>query len=123
MSRTKYRHRVEILRRPEGTESKGGYGADEYEKIGETSCEVRDESPAEFAAAESAGIEHVRTFTMRTREIRADDLLVWDGQAHAVQRNDGVKHLGREIRVRASTFKSRYSVKGENQSEAAHGTD
>ena len=118
MSRVKYRHSVEILRRPEGSASKGGYGADEYKRIGETSCEVRDESPAEFASAESAGIEHVRTFTMRAREIRADDLLVWNGEAHAVQRNDGVKHLGREIRVRASVFRSKYSVKGDN-----HGAD
>lgn len=114
MSRNKYRQRVEILRRPQGSESRGGYAPDEYEKIGETSCEVRDESPAEFAAAESAGIEHVRTFTMRARKILADDLLIWDGQAHAVTRNDGVTHLGREIRVRASAFTSRYSVRGEN---------
>ena len=118
MGRERYRHRVEILRRPEGTKSAGGYAKDEYVKIGETSCAVRDESPSEYAAAESAGIEHVRTFTMRTRKILADDLLVWDGQAHAVQRNDGVTHLGREIRVRASLFRSKYSVKGEN-----HGKD
>lgn len=114
MSRAKYRHRVEILRRPEDSEDAGGYGEDEYEKIGETSCEVRDESPAEFAAAESAGIEHVRTFTMRKRKILEDDLLIWDGTPHRVRTVDGYLNQGREIRVRASATKSRYSVRGVN---------
>ena len=114
MSRAKYRHRVEILRRPQDSEDAGGYGEDEYEKIGETSCEVRDESPAEFATAESAGIEHVRTFTMRKRTILEDDLLIWDGTAHRVRTVDGYLNQGREIRVRASATKSRYSVRGVN---------
>ena len=114
MSREKYRHRVEILRRPQDSDGSGGYGEDEYEKIGETSCEVRDESPAEFAAAESAGIEHVRMFTMRRRRILEDDLLVWDGIAHRVRKVDGYLNLGREIRVRASVSGSRYSVVGVN---------
>lgn len=117
MSMGKYRQRVEILRRVEGS-STGGYTPDVYKRIGETSAEVRDESPAEYAAAESAGIEHVRTFTMRAREIRTDDMLVWRGQAHLVSRVDGVTHLGREIRVRASIARSRYSVAGENHGEA-----
>lgn len=114
MSRAKYRHRVEILRRPQDSEDAGGYGEDEYEKIGETSCEVRDESPAEFATAESAGIEHMRTFTMRTRKILEDDLLIWDGTPHRVRTVDGYLNQGREIRVRASATKSRYSVRGVN---------
>lgn len=114
MSRAKYRHRVEILRRPQDSEDAGGYGEDEYEKIGETSCEVRDESPAEFATAESAGIEHMRTFTMRKRLILEDDLLIWDGTAHRVRTVDGYLNQGREIRVRASATKSRYSVRGVN---------
>lgn len=114
MSRAKYRHRVEILRRPQDSEDAGGYGEDEYEKIGETSCEVRDESPAEFATAESAGIEHMRTFTMRKRLILEDDLLIWDGIAHRVRTVDGYLNQGREIRVRASATKSRYSVRGVN---------
>lgn len=112
MSRAKYRHRVEILRRPKGSEDAGGYGEDEYEKIGETSCEVRDESPAEYAAAESAGIEHVRMFTMRKRLILEDDVLVWDGIRHRVRTEDGYKHQGREISVRASYARSRFSVRG-----------
>ena len=114
MGREKYRHRVEILRRPEGTKDAGGYGEDEYEKIGETSCEVRDESPAEFATAESAGIEHMRTFTMRARTILEDDMLLWNGIAHRVRRVDGYLNNGREIRVRASVSTSRYSVRGQN---------
>jgi hypothetical protein len=114
MSREKYRHRVEILRRPQDSEDSGGYSEDEYEKIGETSCEVRDESPAEYAAAESAGIEHVRTFTMRKRKILEDDVLVWDGIRHRVRTVDGYKNQGREIRVRASYSRSRYSVRGQN---------
>lgn len=117
MSREKYRHRVKILRRPESSQGSGGYGEDEYEKIGETSCEVRDESPSEFAAAESAGIEHVRTFTMRARKILEDDMLVWNGIAHRVRRVDGVYNNGREIRVRASVADSRYSVRGQNVSD------
>lgn len=116
MSMGKYRQRVEILRRVAGS-STGGYTPDVYERIGETSAEVRDESPAEYAAAESACIEHVRTFTMRTREIHTDDMLRWRGQAHMVSRVDGVTHLGREIRVRASISRSRYSVQGENHGE------
>lgn len=112
MSRNRYRHRIEILRRPQDSESRGGYGEDEYEKIGETSCEVRDETETEHAAAESAQIEHVRTFTMRARTILPDDLIVWRGEAYRVRRSDGVFNLGREIRVRASLSKSGYSVKG-----------
>lgn len=123
MSRNRLRHRALILRRPQETEGAGGYGEDEYDRIGETSCEVRDENPAEYAAAESAGIEHMRTFTMREREIREDDLIVYGGTAHRVRRVDRVTHLGREIRVRASVSESRYSVKGENQNGAAHGED
>lgn len=114
MGREKYRHRVEILRRPPETTDAGGYGEDEYEKVGETSCEVRDESPAEYATAESAGIEHVRTFTMRKRRILEDDLLIWDGITHRVRTVDGYLNQGREITVRASVSKSRYSVRGQN---------
>ena len=114
MSREKYRHSVRILRRPQKSESAGGYGKDEYEEIGKTSCEVRDESPAEFADAESAGIEHVRMFTMRKRKILEDDLLIWDGAAHRVRTVDEYKHQGREICVRASVSASRYSVRGQN---------
>lgn len=117
VKRNEYRHKVEILRRPQGTEDSGGYGLDEYEKIGETSCKIRDESPAEYADAESAGIEHMRTFTMRKRKILEDDLLIWDGIAHRVRKVDGYLNLGREISVRASMSASKYSVKGEN-----HGT-
>lgn len=114
MSRNKYRHRVEILRRVDGADGSGGYGLDEYEKIGETSCEIRDESETEYAAAESAHVEHVVTFTMREREIRRDDLLRWKGQSYCVQRTDRYLHAGREIRVRASLSTSRYTVKGEH---------
>ena len=59
MKKNRYRHRVEILRRRQSAAGSGGYGADEYEKIGEASCEIRDESEGEYAAAESARIEHV----------------------------------------------------------------
>lgn len=114
MSREKYRHKVEILRRPTDATGAGGYGEDEYEKVGETSCEVRDESPAEFATAESAGIEHMRTFTMRARRILEDDVLVWGGIAHRVRHVDGYLNKGREIRVRASVSTSKYSVRGQN---------
>ena len=114
MSREEYRHKVEILRRPQDSKGAGGYGEDEYETIGQTSCKVRDESPAEYATAESAGIEHMRTFTMRARKILEDDLLVWNGIAHRVRKVDGYLNLGREISVRASVSGSRYSVRGEN---------
>ena len=114
MGREEYRHCVEILRRPRQSQDRGGYGPDEYEKIGETSCWIRDESPAEYADAQSAGIEHMRTFTMRARKILEDDLLVWKGIAHRVRRVDGYLNLGREISVRASVSGSRYSVRGQN---------
>lgn len=117
MSRNKYRHRVEILRRVERSSGSGGYALDEYEKIGETSCEVRDESEAEYAAAESARIEHVKTFAMRQREIREDDMLRWKGGSYRVRRVDRFDNNGREIRVRASLSRSRYSVKGEGDGE------
>lgn len=111
MSRTKYRHRIMILRRKEdGNASKGGYAADTYEKICETSCSVLDETEAEWATAESAKVEHVRTFDMRLRDIRSDDLIVWRGETYRVRRRDGVKNLGREIRVRAALSTSRYTI-------------
>ena len=118
MSRNRYRHRVEILRRVADSAASGGYRLDEYEKIGETSCEVRDESEAEYAAAESARIEHVKTFAMRQREIRDDDLIRWRGESYRVRRIDRYDNNGREIRVRASRSKSRFSVKGEDDGEA-----
>ena len=112
MSRNKYRHRVEILRRIEGGGS-GGYGEDEYMVIGITSCEIRDESETEYAAAESAQIEHIKTFCMRARDVRSDDLLRWNREAYAVRRVDAYLNNGREIRVRAAHSASRYTVRGE----------
>ena len=113
MKKNRYRHRVEILRRRQSAAGSGGYGADEYEKIGEASCEIRDESEGVYAAAESARIEHVKTFAMRAREICSDDLLRWKGECYCVRRVDEYLHKGREIRVRASLSRSRYTVRGE----------
>ena len=117
MNRNKYRHRVEILRRVKD-DGAGGYAAETYEKIGETSCQLRDESETEYAAAESARIEHVTTFCMRARDIRSDDMLRYRGEGYAVRRVDAYDHGGREIRVRASLVKSRYTVKGETYGAA-----
>ena len=90
MSRNAYRHTVRILRRAQGGE-KGGYDGDRYEEVAVTSAGVRDESEAEYASAESARIEHIRT-------------------AHRVRRVDRYENNGREIRVRAAVSRSRYSV-------------
>lgn len=109
MGRTAYRERVIILRRSDG---QGGYSGDGYRPVGETSCCVRDESEAEFAAAESARIEHVKTFAMRAREIRDDDVLRWRGDDYNVRRVDRFDHRGGEIRVRASRSASRYTLEG-----------
>ena len=110
MSRKRYRSRVQILRR-DGSGG-GGYAADGYRLLAETSCEVRDESETEYAAAESAQIEHVKTFCMRARDIRDDDVLRYAGEDYNVRRVDRYDHSGREIRVRASRSASRYSVEG-----------
>lgn len=112
MSRNRYRHRVAILRRIEDAGGSGGYAPEAYEKIGETSCGVRDESETEYAAAESARLAHTVTFTMRERDIRRDDALVFRGETYMVARVDRYQRDGREIRVRASITRSRYSVKG-----------
>lgn len=109
MSRNAYRHTVRILRRAQGGE-KGGYDGDRYEEVAVTSAGVRDESEAEYASAESARIEHIRTFSMRARDIRDDDLIVWHQEAHRVRRVDRYENNGREIRVRAAVSRSRYSV-------------
>lgn len=90
----------------------GGYYKPTYNFLAETSCQVRDESPEEYAAAESSTIGHVRTFAMRERDIREDDLLVWHGEEHRVRRIDRLYNRGREILVRASVPKSRYSLPG-----------
>lgn len=111
MSRNRYRHKVRILRRDPDNPG-GGHVPPGYLPLAETSCEIRDETETEFAAAESARVEHVKTFTMRARDIRSDDILVWMGEAYRVRRVDGVFNNGREIRVRASLTKSRYTVKG-----------
>lgn len=110
MGRERYRSRVQILRRSGATG--GGYVPETYTVIAETSCEVRDESEAEYAAAESARIQHVKTFSMRARDIRDDDVLRFLGEDYDVQRVDRFDHGGREIRVRASRSASRYSVEG-----------
>lgn len=109
--RERYSQKVIILRRDK-TDSAGGYAAGVYNRVGETSCQVRDESPEEYAAAESSTIGHVRTFAMRERDIREDDLLVWHGEEHRVRRIDRLYNRGREILVRASVPKSRYSLPG-----------
>lgn len=101
---------MEILRRLGS--SGGGYDREVYSVIAATSCEVRDESEAEYAAAESASIEHVKTFCMRARDIRDDDVLRYAGECYSVRRVDRFDHRGREIRVRASRSASRYSVEG-----------
>jgi len=113
LSRDKYRQRVEILRRVEGGGS-GGYARDLYAVVSVTSAQVRDESESEWAAAESAQIEHVKTFAMRVRDVRTDDVLRWRGQTYRVRRVDSYLNEGYEIRVRASATKSRYSVRGQN---------
>lgn len=118
MSRNRYRHRVRILRRAQGDEKRGGYGADTYEEIGETSCAVRDESSAEYAAAESAQVEHVLTFSMRTRTILPDDMLIWRGNAYKVARVDHYDYGGREIRVKARRIQSRYGAQEAADGEA-----
>lgn len=116
MSRRDYRHTIRILRRVTPPASAGGYAADAYREIAVTSAGVRDESEAEYAAAESAQIEHVKTFAMRARDIRDDDVIVWHAGHYRVRRVDRFDHAGREIRVRASLSKSRYSIV-----EAEHG--
>ncbi len=109
MARHDYRHTIRILRRV-ADGKRGGYDADTYEEVAVTSSGVRDESEAEHAAAESARIEHVKTFSMRERDIRSDDLIVWHGDAYRVKRIDRFANNGREIRVRAAHTKSRYTV-------------
>ena len=113
--REAYRHKVEIYRRLSGG---GGYAEEQYKKIGETSCEVRDESQSEYAAAESARLGHVCRFRMRTRTILQDDMLLFNGKSYLVKRVDQYKFGGREIVVIASRSESKYSILGEN----THGT-
>ncbi|MDO5299948.1 MAG: head-tail adaptor protein [Clostridia bacterium] len=110
MGRNQYRHTVRILRRTEDTAVTGGYDADPYVEVAVTSAGVRDESETEYAAAESAQIAHVKTFAMRSRDIRDDDLIVWHGDAYRVRRVDRYEHAGREIRVRGVLSRSRYTV-------------
>lgn len=110
MGRERYRSRVEILRRRDA--GGGGYDPEAYTVIAETSAEVRDESEAEYAAAESERLEHIRTFCMRERDIRDDDMLRYGGELYAVRRIDRYTHGGRELRVRASRSASRYHVEG-----------
>lgn len=110
MSRNKYRQTVRILRRAEDTDVTGGYDADPYVEVAVTSAGVRDESETEYAAAESAQIAHAKTFSMRSRDIRDDDLIVWHKEAYRVRRVDRFEHGGREIRVRGVLSKSRYTV-------------
>jgi len=116
MSRRDYRHTIRILRRAEDPQHTGGYVGDVYFELAVTSAGVRDESEAEYAAAESAQIEHVKTFAMRARDIRDDDVIVWHKEHYRVRRVDRYDNNGREIRVRASLARSRYTVV-----EAAHG--
>ena len=115
MSRAAYRHKVEILRRPQESTSKGGYAPDEYEKVGETSCSVRDESGTEFATAESARVEHVLSFRMRKRKILKDDMLVFGGPSYQVIRVDNYLFNGREITVKAKVCTSKYSLKAKKE--------
>ena len=103
--REKYRSRVLIQRR-DG--SVGGYAAPTCSTIAETSADVRDESPEEYIAAESSTIGHVRTFAMRDRDVRENDVILWHGQAHRVRRIDRLHNRGREILVRASVPESRF---------------
>lgn len=109
MGRNTYRHTIRILRRVQGAAG-GGYEADPYVEVAVTSSGVRDESEAEYAAAESARIAHVKTFAMRARDVRDDDLIVWHGDAYRVRRVDRYDNNGREIRVRAVHSESRYTV-------------
>lgn len=107
--REKYSQRVKILRRV-SNDTKGGYQASVYVEIGETSARVRDESPEEYAQAESASIAHVKTFEMRDRDIREDDRLYWQGEEYRVRRIDRFDNRGREIRVRASLPESKFTI-------------
>ena len=107
--RERYSQRVKILRRV-SEDAGGGYIASVYAEIGETSCRVRDESPEEYAQAESASIAHVKTFEMRARDIREDDRLWWRGEEYRVRRVDRYDNRGREIRVRASLPESKFSI-------------
>jgi len=109
--RERYSQRVVILRRVSG-DTGGGYQKSVYEQIAETSAQVRDESPEEYIQAESSTIGHVRTFAMRDRDVREDDVLVWREQEHRVRRIDRLYNRGREILVRASIPASRYSIPG-----------
>lgn len=113
MGREKYRHRIMILRRVEGDGAgKGGYASDAYKVIFDNvSCSVIDEKVTDWGTTESAKRERIRLFEMRPRDIRDDDLIVWKGVTHRVKENDGVKNLGREIRVRAALSTSRYTIK------------
>ena len=120
MSRNKYRQAITILRRDAEAAAKGGYEADPYREVGKASAQVRDESEAEYAAAQSAQMEHVKTFAMRTREVRDDDLILWRGDAYRVRRVDRYDHGGREIRVRASVSKSRYTILSQTETNDGH---
>ena len=109
--REKYSQRVTILRRAQDDPG-GGYTASAYHPLAETSAQVRDESPEEYAQAESSTIGHIRTFAMRDRDIKEDDVLLWRGGRHRVIRVDRLYNLGREILVRARLPESRYSLPG-----------
>ena len=109
--REHYSQRVIIMRRVSGDTS-GGYEKSVYEQVAETSAQVRDESPEEYIAAESSTIGHIRTFAMRDRDVREDDVLVWHGMEHRVRRIDRLYNRGREILVRASIPASRYAIPG-----------
>ena len=113
MGREKYRQRIMVLRRAKDKgESKGGYASDAYKIIFDNvSCSVVDEKVTDWGTTESAKRERIRLFEMRPRDIRDDDLIVWKGVTHRVKENDGVKNLGREIRVRAAVSMSRYTIK------------
>ena len=109
MARANYRHTIRILR---AKTAKGGYEAEEYDEVAVTSAAVRDESESEYMAAEAARVAHVRVFTTRARDVREDDVIVWHGMRHKVERIDRYDHRAREMRVRASWTDSRYGVEG-----------
>lgn len=109
MGRETYRERVVILRRVDAGQ-RGGGGAETYREAGETSAGVRDEKYDVTMADQGAPLTETKIFSMRMREIRPDDMLLWRGDAYEVTYIDAYEHRGREIRVRARRRRAHWSL-------------
>lgn len=103
--RNMLRHTVRILRRIWPNECG-------YEIVAVTSACVRDESDKEFDTAEAAGVLHSKTFTMRARELRPDDVIVWHGGEYEIRSIDAIYNDGRWVKARATLSESRHTVVG-----------